>query len=208
MSSAWSSRTSSFGRHPRDLADQLRADRAAGAGDQHDLVLQVGADAVELHHDRLAAEHVLDLDLAQLPGQLDAAAQQLEDRRQGADVDVALAAGRDDPAAQLARRRGDRDHDLVGLRRRRGCGRSRSVVPSTLMPCRRMPALARVVVQEADRAVAQVRVELQLADDHLPARAGADDEHLSPLSSVAAAATGRSMIIRDEQPGAADEDRS
>ena len=108
-----------------DLADQLGADRAAGAGDEHDLVLEVGADAVELHHDRLAAEHVLDLDLAQLPGELDAAAQQLEDRRQGADVDVALAAGGDDPAAQLAGRRGNRDHDLVGLRSRRGPGRSR-----------------------------------------------------------------------------------
>ena len=70
--------------HPRDLAHELGADRAAGAGDQHALVLEVGADPVELHHDRVAAEHVLDLDLAQLAGELDAAAQQLEHGRQGA----------------------------------------------------------------------------------------------------------------------------
>ena len=67
--------------HPGDLADQLGADRAAGARHQHDLVLDVGADPVELHLHRLAAEDVLDLDLAQLPGQLDAAAEQLEDGR-------------------------------------------------------------------------------------------------------------------------------
>ena len=65
----------------RDLADELGPDRAAGAGDHHDLVLDVGADAVELHLDRLAAEDVLDLHLAQLAVELDAAAQQLEDGR-------------------------------------------------------------------------------------------------------------------------------
>ncbi len=50
--------------HARDLAAELRADRTAGARDQDDLVLDVGADAVQLHHHRVAAEHVLDLDLA------------------------------------------------------------------------------------------------------------------------------------------------
>ena len=98
-----------------DLAAELGADRAAGAGDEDDAVAQVGADAVELAHDRLAAEHVLDLDLAQLLVELDAAAQQLEDGRQGADANLALAAGGDDLGPQRARRRGDRDHHLVGL---------------------------------------------------------------------------------------------
>ena len=40
------------------------------------------------------------------------------------------------------------------------------------------PALARVVVDEADRGRAEVGVELQLADDHLAAGAGADHQHL------------------------------
>ena len=102
--------------HAGDLARELGADRAAGAGDQHDAVVEVGADAVELHHDRVAAEHVLDADLAQLARQLDAAAQQLEDGRQRAHGDVALATRGDDVAAQDARRRGNRDHDLVRLR--------------------------------------------------------------------------------------------
>ena len=49
-----------------DLAAELRADRPAGTGDEHDLARQVGADAIELHPHRLAAEHVLDLDVADL----------------------------------------------------------------------------------------------------------------------------------------------
>ena len=53
-------------RDARDLAAQLGADRAAGAGDHDDLAGEVGADAVELHAHRLAAEDVLDLHLAHL----------------------------------------------------------------------------------------------------------------------------------------------
>ena len=124
-----------------DLAAELGADRAAGAGDEDDPVAQVGADPVELDHDRVAAEHVLDLDLAQLFVELDAAAQELEHGRQGADADLALAAGGDDLGAQRPRRRGDRDHDLVGLGLVEDRRRSRSVEPSTLSPSIRIPRL-------------------------------------------------------------------
>ena len=54
--------------HAGDLAAQLGADRASRAGHHHDLAGQVGADALELLADGLAAEHVLDADLAQLAG--------------------------------------------------------------------------------------------------------------------------------------------
>ena len=89
---------------PGDLAAQLGADRAAGAGHEDDAVLQVGADAIQLDDDRIAPQHVLHLDLAQLFVELHAAAQELEHRRQGADADLALAAGRDDSGAQRPRR--------------------------------------------------------------------------------------------------------
>ena len=52
--------------HRRDLAAQLRADRAAGAGDEHDLAGQVGGDALQVDVDRVAPEHVLDAHLADL----------------------------------------------------------------------------------------------------------------------------------------------
>ena len=66
------------------------------------------------------------------------------------------------------------------------------------------PALARVVVDEADRGRAEVRVELQLADDHLAAGAGADDEHLVPLGD-ARAARGPLDDQPHREPGAGDQ---
>ena len=138
-----------------DLTAELGADRAAGAGDEDDAVAQVGADAVELTHDRVAAEHVLDPNLAQLAVELDAAAQQLEHGRQGADADLTLAAGGDDFGPQRPGRRGDRDHDLVrfGLVEdlRHLLGRAEH-----LQAQHPHPALARVVVDEADRGGARL----------------------------------------------------
>ena len=87
-------------RDARDLARELLADRAAGAGDEHDLAVEVRADAVELHAHRLAAEDVLDLHVAHLADGVAAGLQQLEDRRQRAHRDAALAAGAHDVRAQ------------------------------------------------------------------------------------------------------------
>ena len=87
----------------RDLAAELGADRAAGAGDQHHAAGEVGADAVDLDAHRVAAEHVLDLHLAHLAHEVDAAREQLEDGGQRAHRDVALAAGGDDLLAQRCR---------------------------------------------------------------------------------------------------------
>ena len=103
-------------RHARDLAAQLGADRAAGAGDHDHLAAEVAADAVELHAHGLAAEDVLDLHLAHLAHDLARAGlQQLEDRRQRAHRDPALARRAHHARAQRARRRRDGDGDLVGL---------------------------------------------------------------------------------------------
>jgi len=49
-----------------DLARQLGADRAAGAGDQDALVAEEVAHLVHVEHDRLAAEQVLDAHVAHL----------------------------------------------------------------------------------------------------------------------------------------------
>ncbi len=104
--------------HTGDLATQLGADRAAGAGHHHDLAGQVGADALELLADRLAAEHVLDPDLTQLARDAQLSrpvAQQLEHGRHRADRDAAVTTRGHDASTQLARSRRDRDDDLVGL---------------------------------------------------------------------------------------------
>ena len=171
--------------HPRDLARELGADRAPRTGDEDDLVAQVGADGVELHPHGLAAEHVLDLHLAELLGELDASPQQLEDGGQRADADAALAAGGDDLAADRSRGRGDRDHHLLRLQLLEDAAELLGAAEH-LDPEQAHPLLAGVVVDEPDRA-AQLGVEPELTDDHLPAGAGADDEHV-PLRMVLCAA--------------------
>ena len=98
-----------------DLPAELGADRAAGAGDQHHLAGEVAADAIQLHPHGLAPEDVLDLDRAHLAHSAAAGLQQLEDRRHRAHRDRLPATGLHNTRAQGARRRGDRDHHLVGL---------------------------------------------------------------------------------------------
>ena len=118
----------------RDLAAQLGADRAAGAGDEHDAAGEVLADALDLHPHRLAAEDVLDLDLAHLAHQPAAGLQQLEDRRHRAHRHAALAARGDDLArAACPAPTGSRSAPRPA-RRRRARGRARRCVPSTSSP--------------------------------------------------------------------------
>ena len=64
-------------------------------------------------------------------------------------------------------------------------------------------ALARVVVDEADRRVGEPRVALHLADDELAGVAGADDEHL--LAARDDPAFGALDQRAREQPRAGDE---
>ena len=192
--------------HARDLAAELGADRAAGAGHEHDPPGQVAADAVEVHPHRLAPEHVLDLDLAHLAQQPAAGLQQLEHGRHRAHRHAALPAGGDDARAHRARRRRDRDQHLVGLdvleHARQLLGRAEhrepAVDPRAL--------LARVVVDEADRAVAQLGVAQDLAQQQPAAVAGADDDHRARVAARAEAAQRALVEHVDEEARAADED--
>ena len=98
---------------------------------------------------------------------------------------------------------GDRDHDLVG----RVAVEDRADLvgrPEHLQAHGPHVALRRVVVDEADRVGADVRVQLELADDHLAAGAGADDEHAGgpPLASRALRALGQRAA---GEPGAAEQ---
>ena len=96
---------------------------------------------------------------------------------------------RDDPGAQRARRRRDRDQHLVGLdvlehaRQVRPSCRARATPRSI-----RAPLLARVVVDEADGPVAEVRVAQDLAQQQAAAVAGADDQHRARVAARAEAA--------------------
>ena len=191
-------------RDARDLARELLADRAAGAGDEDDLAVEVRADAVELHPHGLAAEDVLDLDVAHLAHRGRAGLQQLEDRRQRAHRDAALAAGAHDVRAHDAGRRRDRDRDLVGLDLLEDppeLGRRAEDLDAVDAQAR----LERVVVDEADGLEAELGVAQDLAQDEAAAVAGADDEHAARVGAGAEAAQ-RALVDRArDEARAADE---
>ena len=143
------------------------------------------ATAFEVDLDLLAAEHVLDLHRPDLPPEVEIAGDQLVQPRQRLHRDVLRAAGLDDLAAHRARRGRDRDQHLVRLvvaqHVREVVGRAEHADAVDAVA-----ALARVVVDEADRRVVQLPVALHLAHHQLPRVAGADDQHL--------------LAVRDERP--------
>ena len=187
-----------------DLARELLADRAPGAGDEHDLARQVRADAIELHPHGLAPEDVLDLHLAHLLHGGRAGLQELEHRRQGAHRNAALAACAHDVRAQDAGRRRDRDRDLVGLDLLEDAPElaRRAEDLDAVDP---QAALRRVVVDEADGLQAELGVAQDLAQHEAPAVAGADDEQPACAGPGAEAAQ-RALVDRPrDEAGAADE---
>ena len=160
----------------RDLPAELGPDRTARAGDEHGLAREVAGDLVEVDLDRLAPEHVLDLHRPQLPGEVHVAGDQLVQPRQRLHGDAFLLRDLDDPLAQLARRGRHRDQHLVGLAVAEHAAAARDVVPEHAHAVDAQVLLARVVVEEADRRVAELRRALQLAEDQLAGVAGADDD--------------------------------
>ena len=166
---------------------------------------QVLADPLDLHPHRLAPEHVLDLDLAHLAHQPAAGLQQLEDGRHRPHRHAALAARGHDLRAHRARRRRDRDQHLLGLdvveHPAQLAGRAQHLDPAV----DRRALLARVVVDEADRPVAELGVAHDLAQQQAAAVAGADDQHRARVLAHPRAAP-RPLVDRvDDEAHAAEE---
>jgi hypothetical protein len=139
---------------PRDLAAELRADRAARTGHHHGLADEVVGDDAQVDFDLLAAEHVLDLHGPDLPGEVVVTGDQLVDARQRLDGDAGVLRRLDDVLTRLAGRGGIAISTSSGGLSRRMCGSS-AEVPSTRIPCSRKVLLARVVVDQPDRRVAE-----------------------------------------------------
>jgi hypothetical protein len=98
-----------------DLAAELGADRAARAGHEDRRAGDVGRDRGHVEVDGVAAEHVLDLHLAQLLEEVEVARDQLVDARQRLHRHAGVAAGGHDPLADVAGGGRDGDDDLVRL---------------------------------------------------------------------------------------------
>ena len=175
--SEFSTRTSRAAPEARDLAAELGADRAAGAGDEDGLSGEVGRDRLEVDLDRLAAEDVLHLHGPDLHGEVDVACDQLVQPRQRLHRDRRAARHLDDLRAHAAGRGRNRDQHLVGalLVQDRGqvVGRAQHADP-----VHAQVAGLRIVVDEADRRVAERGLAQDLLDDQVPGVAGADDDDL------------------------------
>ena len=184
--------------HARDLAAQLRADRAAGARHEHRLARQVGAHPLQLHLHRLAAEHILDAHLAHLPRERAAAAaglQQLEHGRQRPHRDAPRTALAHDARARGPGGGGNRDDHLVGLGLAEHTRQLLLGVAAHLHPFDPQPALARVVVEKAHRLQAEPAVAHDLAQHQAPAVAGADDQHAALALAPAAERGQRAALV-------------
>ena len=187
--------------HGGQLPAELAADRTAGAGHHDDLAGDV-ADAVVVDRHLVPAEDVFDLHLAELADG-HRALDELEDAGQGLHRHVGLLAGHGDVLDQPAAHRRHGDDDLVdrvlrdqGRQVARGAHHAHAVDAQVL--------LFVVVVDEADRSVADLARLLHLAHDELSGVAGADDEH---LLAVAAALLAPGPLPGDarQHPGAAHE---
>ena len=194
--SEWSTSTIRSAPSGGDLAAELRADRAAGAGDEHGRAGDVGGDRGDVELDGLASEHVLDLHLAQLAGEVEVAGDQLVDARQGLHRDAGVAAGVDDAAG--APRPAPEGMAMITSSgrlsaRSRGSSVGRAEHPDAVQA---HVLLARVVVDEADRRVAEPRGLQHLPDDRAGPRRRRRRSAPPCRARRADRGPGRSMIVR------------
>ncbi len=160
---------------PRDLAAELGADRSSRARDQHDLSGQIPGDGVDVDLDGLAPEQVLDLHRADLAREVEVGRDHREEPGERLHRHALGACDLDDPLARLARGGRDRDQELVGPAIAEEVpelvGR-----PQHADPVQAQVLLPRIVVDEADRRVAERRRTQHLAEDLLGRISGPDDD--------------------------------
>ena len=159
------------------LAAELGPDRAARARDENGLAAQVLGDRLEVDLDGLAAEDVLDLHGADLRREVRVAGDQVVEAGQRLHGNPRVACVLDHLLAHFAGGGGDRDQELVRL-----------VVPEDVRQLVGRPEhadtvepevlLARIVVDDSDRRVAERARLLHLADHELSRVPGADDHDL------------------------------
>ena len=200
-----------------DLAAELAADRAAGAGDEHDALGELARDGALVQRDRVAPEEVGEVDVTDVAGR-QPPADDLAERRD----DERVQPGRLGRGAELAQglRRGarDGDDDVLGTGRPgdRGEVRTRAADPQALEPG---APLGAVVVEQRHGAVGRGLVVHEVADEQPRRGPGAEHDDRgralpacsAPLLVGAEQEPGRQLHgVRDEpgdeRDGARDED--
>ena len=101
-----------------NLPAQLTSDRSAAPGDEHLLALHIAEDRIQIHLDRISAQQVLHIHIAEL-AHIDLAVHQLIHARQRPQLTVRLLCDLNDLLDGTASGRRDRNDDLIDLMKRR-----------------------------------------------------------------------------------------
>ena len=185
-----------------DLPAQLRADRAAGAGDQDPLAPQVIGDRGDVGVDRLAAEKVLGGGRADVADG-DAAADELAHPGEDLDVEADIAGLVGQLPDQVGRGAGQRHQQGVGLVLVGRLGHPAPVAHDRHAHDPQVP-LGGVVVEQRHRQVGARRVPQQGGDDLGPGVAG--PEHEQPVDVGSGRAAALLVIAADQIPGRTHQD--
>ena len=158
----------------RSLTAKLAADAAAAARDEHDLILDIPGDLVQIDPHRVAAQQVFNIDLTDLLD-IHLAVGDLVQTRQRAQAAAGLLADVQNVQPLLARGGRDGEDDLLHIvfpRSPRNIRRAADDAHAAQVAA----ALGRIVVNDADDLVFRMPAVGKLAHDH---RAGmpAADEH-------------------------------
>ncbi len=168
----------------RHLSAELRTDRAAAAGHQHALALQLGTDALPVQRHRLPSQQIVDADVAQ---RIDrhAAGDQILEARHRTERHTGLFAEADDALHVRTVRRRDRQDDHVDLVAFDQFG-DLSAHTQHAHALNVHADLVRLVVDEAHRDQRARRIAGHVPHQHVTGPARADDEHALAFADVQA----------------------
>ena len=171
-----------------DLAAQLGADRAAGAGHEHLAALDVVGDRVDVGVELVAAQHVGEVDVAQV-ADADVVAQELRRGGQHLDPQVGRSSSHPQPLDDLRGRTGNREHDRARLEPLGGRGQLVGGADDGHAVDAEVP-LEGIVVQQGDRLPLLAGSRMHRSQQLAAGLAGSDDDDPLRVVSALAAAIG------------------
>ena len=188
-----------------DLAAQLGADRAAGAGHQHPTPGEIAGDRGDVGVELVATEHVGEVDVAEV-ADADVVVKQLGGSRQHLHGEACPHGRHPQPLDHLGRGAGQGQYHCARHRVGRACSPISCGRADHRHSADAQQPLARIVVEQGDR-VPLVRLVAQHRADQLGARfAGANDQHPhgpvvpAPLVVPLSPAAPHRARPRDERP--------
>ncbi len=167
-----------------DLADDLRTDRTTRTRDEHPLTGEHRTNGVEVGGDLLAAEQILDLDIAHI-AQRDTAAHRRRDAGHDLERDVGLLGIPRSPTDRLLRGVRHREHGEVRAGSSHNLGQQFDVAMDRDTH-ERAAVMGGVFVENGDRSETGTRAAQHVGDEARSGVAGSDHHDLEALLHLTA----------------------